>query len=704
MLPSLGFQQTWPKASDLLLQATISPGKQKLVYIGGELPSPNSIRLLKIHNSTHPEGNIVCTVQAFDLKDKPRYCALSYTWGPAIRPIGSEYELPSPDEPQQILCNDQPLLVTQNLHDALLELRRSGFSDWLWVDAVCIDQSNSEEKASQVSMMGQSYMSCVETIAWLGKDESGVEDMEWAIDVMIPKMLQRAPDFWDIRPLTDFELETIFGIKDLHQRLVSIKTFLASHRWFDRAWVAQEVILAPVLRLQVGRRQISWTNLTNLSIVLSRRTWDKELDFKSAEFDEGYAAAKAFLERLRRLRDLVPHNAACQVSRPASERLEIERILRATFGPETELEVAAAWFTHLLSLVRHLKSSEMHDKIYSMIGVADAFSSKISSLVTPDYDQSPETAYTSTTAALLSNSRYLSILAHVGDLSNTRFAELPSWVVDYSSKTATNPILEFGEGHATTFDASLTSKFPPAPRRIEGTRLTLQGALFDRVTMVSPATLGEVIGDVTHLEDFEKFISCVPNQYFNGRSRTDVIWRVMMMDSEETLKCINHPAPPSFAGGFRAWIINMIELWVAEVVKTGVETESANETARQFFAQLYPNDLVEVPEECQRSEEAFISYHREQMLPFIRAIERKVYGRKLFQTTGNLMGMGSRSIQADDEVWLIRDSKTPLILRPKAGTEDFLLVGEAYLHGFMHGEMLDDVGELEDRIGPVTII
>jgi Heterokaryon incompatibility protein (HET) len=704
MLQSLGVKQTWPKASAFLLQATTSPGSQKPVYIGGELTSLSSIRLLKIQSPTHEETSITCTVQPFELDEKLTYYALSYTWGPAIRPIGPEYELPSPDEPQQILCNDQPLLVTQNLHDALLELRQSGFPNWLWVDAVCIDQSNADERARQVSMMGQIYMSSVETVAWLGKDESGAEDIEWAIDVMIPKMLQRAPDFWDIRPLTDIELETIFGVEDLNQRLSNIKIFLAAHRWFDRAWVAQEIALAPAVRIQVGRRQISWTDLTNLSIILSRRTWNNELASKSPELDEGYSAARAFLEKLRGLRDLMPHKIPCQPSRQAPERLDIEKFLRATFGPETELEVAAAWLAHLLSLVRHLKSSEMHDKIYSIIGVANVFSSKIGSLVTPDYDQSPEMNYTSTTAALLLNSRYLSILAHVGDLSNTRLAELPSWAVDYSSRTATNPILEFGKGQATSFDASLTSKLPPVPRIIEGTRLTLAGAVFDHVTMVSAATLGEIVEDFAHLEDFEKFISHLPDQYFNGESRTDVIWRVMMMDSEETLKCINHPAPSSFAQGFRAWVINMIGLWVADVVKTGVELDSANESARQFFAQLYPNDSIQVPEEFQGSEEAFTSYHRRQMLPFIHAVESKVYGRKLFQTTGNLLGMGSRSVQADDQVWLIRDSKTPLILRPKPGTEDFLLVGEAYLHGFMHGEMLDDVGKLEDRIGPVTIV
>ena len=704
MLQRLSFKQPWPKATDVVFRKGMSLGNQKPMYIGGELSSPSSIRLLKIHDPSGQAPGIICTLQAFDLTDNPRYRALSYTWGSAVRPITPEYELPSPDEPQQILCNNQAFLVTQNLHDALLELRQSGCPDWLWVDAMCIDQSNSEEKARQVSMMGQIYMSSIETIAWLGKDESGADDINWATDFMIPKMLEQGHKFWDSRSLTDPGLEAVLGAEDSNQKLHSVKTFLAAHRWFGRAWVFQEVALARAVRIQVGKRQISWTDLTILSIFLTRISWDKGFVPKCLELDEGYFAAQAFLETLRGLRDLLTHKLACQASWQAPEMPEIDRFLRAIFGPETELEVAAAWMTHLLSLVRHLKSSEMHDKIYSAVGVASVFSSRIGDLVTPDYSQSPEAVYTSTTAALLLNSRHLSILAHVGDLSNTRLADLPSWVVDYSSKNATNPILEFGKGQTTFFDASLAFESPPIPRRIEGTRLTLVGAEFEHIAMVSPATLGEVVEDVAQFEDFINFLSYLPSQYFNNETATDVIWRIMMLDIEETPKGVNHPAPSSYGKRFQAWIINKIGLWVANAVGRGMEIDSANKTARQFFAQLYPNDSIEAPEEYQGSEEAFSSYHRNRMLPFINSTKSKVYGRKLFKTSGDLLGMGPRSIQADDQIWLIRESRTPLILRPKPGTGDFLLVGEAYLHGFMHGEMLDDCGKLEDRIGPVTLV
>jgi hypothetical protein len=54
-----------------------------------------------------------------------------------------------------------------------------------------------------------------------------------------------------------------------------------------------------------------------------------------------------------------------------------------------------------------------------------------------------------------------------------------------------------------------------------------------------------------------------------------------------------------------------------------------------------------------------------------------------------------------DEVFLLRGSHVPLVLRKNEEKPTYSLVGESYLHGFMRGEMLTQ--EFQAKIGEVAI-
>ena len=66
----------------------------------------------------------------------------------------------------EIICNGYPLSVTENLHHALLQLRQMADVQHLWIDAICINQSNLREREQQVSIMGD-IIASAEVIVWL---------------------------------------------------------------------------------------------------------------------------------------------------------------------------------------------------------------------------------------------------------------------------------------------------------------------------------------------------------------------------------------------------------------------------------------------------------------------------------------------------------------------------------------------------------
>ena len=124
----------------------IEPFTQLLTLFPGEYSSPISCAL-----------EIVNVTQCQSVP----YEALSYVWGRETAPA-------------PIFCGDGELRITANLDHALRHLRLARPRK-LWVDALCIDQENMDERARQVGYMRLVYKHAALVIVWLGPKVPGVE-------------------------------------------------------------------------------------------------------------------------------------------------------------------------------------------------------------------------------------------------------------------------------------------------------------------------------------------------------------------------------------------------------------------------------------------------------------------------------------------------------------------------------------------------
>lgn len=133
---------------------------------------PRHIRLLKINPSLDSSRPISCHCLHISLDDaaRPLYVAISYTWGSSVTP-------------HQLLVNDGLLNITESAHDVLSSkpMMESGY--FLWIDAVCINQSDIEEKSQQVRLMGEIYSRAEVVRIWLGPSS---EDVSYYKTEMLP--------------------------------------------------------------------------------------------------------------------------------------------------------------------------------------------------------------------------------------------------------------------------------------------------------------------------------------------------------------------------------------------------------------------------------------------------------------------------------------------------------------------------------------
>jgi predicted AAA+ superfamily ATPase len=77
-----------------------------------------------------------------------------------------------------IFCEGHATDVTTNLGNALRYLRQDDKELIIWVDALCINQQDVNEKTRQVGMMGEIYRRCSRVYIWLGPNDDAASDVD----------------------------------------------------------------------------------------------------------------------------------------------------------------------------------------------------------------------------------------------------------------------------------------------------------------------------------------------------------------------------------------------------------------------------------------------------------------------------------------------------------------------------------------------
>ncbi|KAF3051819.1 hypothetical protein E8E11_004158 [Didymella keratinophila] len=137
-----------------------------------QLEFPDSIRMMALLPGHDGDDLRICLFQVRRSK-VPVYKALSYTWGDAA-----------------LVCDVHEILsgntvsITKSLEAALRALRHETDTCTFWVDAICIDQTNVDERGHQVSMMGDIFQSAKIVVIWLGECTGEAEEEVDAINAL----------------------------------------------------------------------------------------------------------------------------------------------------------------------------------------------------------------------------------------------------------------------------------------------------------------------------------------------------------------------------------------------------------------------------------------------------------------------------------------------------------------------------------------
>ncbi|KAG4441387.1 hypothetical protein IFR05_003144 [Cadophora sp. M221] len=691
-------------------------------YIYQPLQGTRSIRLIKVLGFGQDGLNkliIRCTIESHELDSIPPFQALSYTWAcPMYQELSGTSSAPGQKEDalhgEEIELDGSSCAISGNLFDALSWLAETKMQEYIWADAICIDQGNMKEKAIQISLMGDIYPGAKNVIIWLGKESSDLFDFS-ATRKTLSKALSNLDTKEDAaiqNPLDPAFLNKI-GIESAEEWIEMWQKyfrFFQRRRWFRRAWIVQEVALARDLTFQCGEKTLLWKDVYQLGLLLRDSGWRHSLAEGMNSNPRGGIGDEA--DRLLEYRD--------QVLNGGPRDPKFAKMFADANGAGSDLELWFSYLQYMIQEIRRYQASNMKDKIYAVLGLVKGFLPPGSvEHITPDYSLPLEDIYTSVTMSILIELPILSCLSYIGNRpSELGGLRLPSWVPDYRAALGRVPLIHLG--NHTCFNASRIDLATPAPRRFRGHTLEIRGRLVDTVLDFS-IPLSEMRSTCYVIRCIDMCLK-LSKIYRTGQDRVEVIWRTLIADTTERPP-IRHPAPAEYGDHFHDWMLTLMVHWFMDWEHQTKSRESHMDTLEQLSDSSSSYVLPTRPELEDSFKQAleatesidfdpiwgrpsreevrdkilqqFVSPHvrsSQGFYLFDRAAKDVRSNRRLFRTREGYVGLAPDHVEYGDRLYILDGARVPFLLRGNR------LVGEAYVHGLMHGELAIDDDATSVRI------
>ena len=353
-----------------------------------------SIRLLRLEKEAESGDDVIrCSLEHHPLDGDVQFFALSYVWG-------QNQGLPS----SQIVCDGQACIVGHNLFQALEHLRIKWGQVAIWIDALCINQGDTEEKTEQVRMMRDIYDRASLVIVWLGRgtdrDILGWQFAErlWAARKYHDEEVPLSINGLRLSSLHRLSADTLAIPQELlnnHDEEWAALAALLSREWFTRVWVIQELLVARQAVFLCGLTKIDANLLLYPAYAAKVNTSVKtRLSMTEGNIDD-------------------PKRAAANLAG-----------LYFMAGPHGKHNFR---LVTLLDTTRNSRATDLRDKVFALVGLTQDTSRDIIS-----YGLTEEEAVTGLQEGILQTDISLNALARV-DVSSLRSrAKLPSWVPNWT--------------------------------------------------------------------------------------------------------------------------------------------------------------------------------------------------------------------------------------------------------------------------------
>ncbi|CAH0057758.1 unnamed protein product [Clonostachys solani] len=613
------------------------------------------IRLLTVQPAENITDKLDVSWSIANLDDKEiKYSALSYCWGAPLDTV--EMMVSSDLEPGKRTFDINP---TVDL--ALRRLRRSDQLLHIWIDSICINQENYEERSRQVGLMRDIFSRAERVHIWLGEGNDGADACLRIARNVYNYSLKDCPGGRDCKcpgtrhSLAIKDVDTLAASERAQGRqntfhhmaeifklfepsfsddiaewaggskktnLSTLMVALISNPWFSRVWVVQEVLLSQEAFVHSSNEMIPWVELRQTS------EWLEDPDFTHWHFDYHIKSQTAIPAIWKRLR----------------ANNELPDILDVFFDGHD------------------LRASDPRDKIFALLvfGNETHDVQNLDKLIQPDYDKSIEQVFADFSRWWIREKRSLDILSAVHSQQGRTWRQTlcesgdddqlprPSWALGPTGRSRWSKA-----SLCAQFDFCSTGKREPDISLLETgdpLKLLLRGRRISRISSMGYIPIESMY---PYGEDPE-----------NRSEASSIVGKIF--------------DPCGFTG---FWGIEIIVHDENDRIRRA-RVEYADHTNAHWDYCSRPM----LPSFCPTEDGGFCSYETDSLPTCME--------KSFFVTEDGMFGLCPWMAKEGDFIALLDGGKVPYLLRQVAGPnvgkgEEFQLIGECYVEGVMHGEYFD---------------
>ncbi|KAI0546602.1 HET-domain-containing protein [Xylaria curta] len=552
------------------------------------------------------------------------YETISYCWGDA-------------SARDFITVNGDVVDVPASAVAALKCMQKAEEPRIVWIDSICINQADLDERAYQVGMMADIYSSAKGNLVYLGESDEWTRYGLEVIERLYEEIRRKTSDFSEFHNLMSAYLRHNQNADDkldsgLDEGAIAS---IFQRPWFHRLWIMQEAAVAVVNTCFCGRNvSIDLNVLLRVAIWLCYHWTSLSLGFSSNDD----------LYRLTQLWRLV-------------DGKDSARAAKHSYKQSMEF---------LLLAVRKRQCSDLRDKIFAVLSLVDkeAKSSPEISLLEIDYRKPLREVMRDATRYVIQESNSLRILRQARNRVADQDLELdgwPSWVgrADPSFDVA--------------YDAQLLRFYlfrADANRNMYTDEIRSDFVNHD-VLCVS----GYAISCIVEVSDVFEYID------WGNRARVADILRnlkvmVEKLDNKEIEDWLHFDSPDVD-----------IPFDMAEAMMLSVNSNAQKASASDIleFAALL-GKLMSRPSDPLEDDEGYL----------YTMLSSRCSHRRFFTGRGRYFGMAPRCVRAGDELVILLGSSVPFALRPfkindeRHGHRSFQLLGDVWVNGLiMEGYFVD---------------